>query len=420
MSGLFSWDAWATVWNHRESFLLGLGNTLMTAFFALALAFAIGAAIGLMATSGKKPLKFIARVYVEFIQNTPLLLQLCFLYYALAFAGLSLGVIRTGIIALGVYTGAYMGEVVRAAIEAVPKGQFEAAQAQGFNYLQRMGYIILPQSIPVMLPPMVNQVVNLFKNTSCLYIVGGADLISVTYSFVTGASTGGAYAPAYIVCGLILGSLLALARTYCKKGPARILGWLSAAYIELFRNTPYLLWIFVCVVFCPCPSFFARTMFGLTSVEMKLLFKAALALILFNSSVIAEIVRGGLNGVAKGQFEAGYAQGFNTAEVLLYIILPQAYRNIIPTLLSQVITTIKDSSYLANVATIELMARIRQLLSAAGTYNGLGTVNVSDVMVLFGTACVIYFVINFTLSCIVRSMQARQKKAVVFAPAKAA
>ena len=187
MSGLFSLDSWSTVWTHRESFLLGLGNTLQTAVCALALAFIIGAALGLMSTSG----------------NKPLLLQLCFLYYALAFAGVSLGVIRTGIIALGVYTGAYMGEVVRAAIESVPKGQFEAAQAQGFNYLQRMGYIILPQSIPVMLPPMVNQVVNLFKNTSCLYIVGGADLISVTYSFVTGASTGGAYAPAYIVCGLI-------------------------------------------------------------------------------------------------------------------------------------------------------------------------------------------------------------------------
>lgn len=99
-----------------------------------------------------------------------------------------------------------------------------------------------------------------------------------------------------VILGLILGSLLALARTYCKKGPARILGWFSAVYIELFRNTPYLLWIFVCVVFCPCPAFFARKMFGLTSVEMKLLFKAALALILFNSSVIAEIVRGGLNG----------------------------------------------------------------------------------------------------------------------------
>ena len=110
-----------------------------------------------------------------------------------------------------------------------------------------------------------------------------------------------------VIMGLIVGSLLALARTYCKKGPTRILGWFATAYIELFRNTPYLLWIFICVVFCPCPGFFARKMFGLTSVEMKLLFKAALALILFNSSVIAEIVRGGLNGVSKGQVEAGYA-----------------------------------------------------------------------------------------------------------------
>ena len=117
MSGLFSLESWSTVWTHRESFLLGLGNTLQTAVCALALAFIIGAALGLMSTSGSKLLRIIARIYVEFVQNTPLLLQLCFLYYALAFAGVSLGVIRTGIIALGVYTGAYMGEVVRAAIE---------------------------------------------------------------------------------------------------------------------------------------------------------------------------------------------------------------------------------------------------------------------------------------------------------------
>ena len=157
-----------------------------------------------------------------------------------------------------------------------------------------------------------------------------------------------------VILGLILGSLLALARTYCKKGPARILGWFSAAYIELFRNTPYLLWIFVCVVFCPCPAFFAHKMFGLTSVEMKLLFKAALALILFNSSVIAEIVRGGLNGVAKGQFEAGYAQGFNTAEVLLYIILPQAIKNVIPALGNEMITLVKETSIVGYVAIVDL------------------------------------------------------------------
>ena len=172
MSGLFSLESWSTVWTHRESFLLGLGNTLQTAVCALALAFIIGAALGLMSTSGSKLLRIIARIYVEFVQNTPLLLQLCFLYYALAFAGVSLGVIRTGIIALGVYTGAYMGEVVRAAIESVPKGQFEAAQAQGFNYLQRIGLVILPQSIPGDASSDGQPAGQpLTKGTSCLYIV---------------------------------------------------------------------------------------------------------------------------------------------------------------------------------------------------------------------------------------------------------
>ena len=95
---------------------------------------------------------------------------------------------------------------------------------------------------------------------------------------------------------------------------------------------------------------------------------------------------------------------------MLLIVLPQAFRKIVPTLLSQVITTVKDSSYLANVAVIELMARTKQLLSSANRYNGTGTVNVSDVFVLFGAACVIYFIINFTLSCIVRSMQKQKVK----------
>lgn len=203
MAGVFSADAWQKVWTFRSTFLLGLGNTVKTAVLAMLIALFLGIVVGLMATGGKKALCVLARVYVEFIQNTPLLLQMCFLYYALAFSGHSIGIIPTGILALGVYTGAYMAEVIRAGIESVPKGQFEAAQSQGFGYLQRMYYIILPQSIKIILPPMVNQVVHLFKNTSCLYIVGGADLISVTYNFVTGANTGGAYAPAYIISGVL-------------------------------------------------------------------------------------------------------------------------------------------------------------------------------------------------------------------------
>lgn len=210
--------------------------------------------------------------------------------------------------------------------------------------------------------------------------------------------------------GILIGSILALVRNYCNSKRTVIFRWLAVIYIEVFRNTPLLLWVFICMVFCPCPDFFARKMLGLTSVETKLLFKAAVALILFASSVIAEIIRGGLNGVAAGQFEAGHSQGFNTVQIMIYIVLPQAFKNVVPTLLSQVTTTIKDSSYLANVATIELMARVKKILSSANMYNGTGTINVSDVFVLLGLAAVIYFVINFSLSCVVRSMQKTKKQ----------
>lgn len=212
-----------------------------------------------------------------------------------------------------------------------------------------------------------------------------------------------------VILGILFGSILALVRNYCT-GKTRVFKWLATAYIEIFRNTPLLLWIFICVVFCPSPKFLSRPMFTLTSVEVGLLFKAAVALILFTSSVIAELVRGGLNAVDHGQFEAGHSQGFNTVQIMIYIVLPQAYRSVIPTLLGQCITTIKDSSYLANVAVIELMSRVKKILAAANMYNGTGQINVSDVFVLFGAAFVIYFIINFILSCTVRYLQNRSRK----------
>lgn len=208
-----------------------------------------------------------------------------------------------------------------------------------------------------------------------------------------------------VLLGILIGSILALVRNYCNGKVSRIFKWMAIVYIEIFRNTPLLLWIFICLVFCHCPDFLAQKMFGLSSVEVKLMYKAMVALVLFTSSVIAEIVRGGLNSIPMGQFEAGHSQGFHIVQIMIFIILPQAYRNIIPTLLSQVVTTIKDSSYLANVAIIELMARVRQVMSASAQYNGLGVTNVSDVFVLFGFASLIYFIINFSLSCTVRYIQ---------------
>ena len=148
-----------------------------------------------------------------------------------------------------------------------------------------------------------------------------------------------------------------------------------------------------------------RKMWGLSSVEAGLLYKGCVALIIYTAAVMAEIVRGGLNAVSKGQFEAAHSQGFSTVQTMTSIVLPQAFHHIVPTLLGQVITTIKDSSFLANIAVIELMARTRQVLSGAYNYNGLGQINVSDVFVLFGFAFLIYFIIDFMLSVIVRKLR---------------
>lgn len=223
-----------------------------------------------------------------------------------------------------------------------------------------------------------------------------------------------------ILISLVFGALLALARNYCTRGPKRILGILSAVYIEVFRNTPLMLWMFICFLFCPSPAFSKElaVAIGLTSsVDVKMLFKAMVALTLFTSSVMAEIIRGGLNSVAHGQFEASQSQGFSSFFMMRKIILPQAFHNIIPTLLSQMITTIKDSSYMASLATIELMARVKLIISKANKYNGTwlgpmnrGTIHVSDVFVLFGLAFLTYFIINFSLSLVVRRMKKQRKR----------
>ena len=145
MSGIISARAWGKVWAYRSTFLLGLLNTVETAFFAILLSLALGVIFGLMATSGKKVLQIISRVYVEIMQNTPILLQLCFFYYALAFSGHSIGILRQ-VSLHWAYTPELYGRGGARGHRGRPKGQFEAAVSQGFTYVERMYYIILPRA----------------------------------------------------------------------------------------------------------------------------------------------------------------------------------------------------------------------------------------------------------------------------------
>jgi putative glutamine transport system permease protein len=201
MNGPFAALRWVFLWRDKSAFLEGFGITILVSLGALLLALVLGIIFGLFSTSAKKVLNGIARVYVEFFQNTPLVVQVFFVYNALPYVGVRLDVFSIGMLCVGIYHGAYVSEVVRAGITSIARGQMDAARSQGFSYLQAMGYIILPQTVTIVLPPLANQAVNLIKNTSVLALIAGGDLMYRADSWASNGTL--SYGPAYLVTGVL-------------------------------------------------------------------------------------------------------------------------------------------------------------------------------------------------------------------------
>lgn len=187
------------------------------------------------------------------------------------------------------------------------------------------------------------------------------------------------YAGSTILLSICLGLILALLRSYS----LGFWGKLAAMYIEVLRNTPLILWILGIRFLTPIPP----------------LWSGVVSLTLFETAIIAEIIRGGLGGIPKGQFEAGHAQGFTFLQVLRFIVVPQCFRSIVPALLSQVITIVKDSSFLWAVAIEEFTGKGMILM---GRFT-----STAQVFTLFALMAAVYFTINFLLSAAVRRQSAK-------------
>ena len=200
MVGPFAWFKWEALFREWHVFAEGFGVTILVSILGLGLALVIGILLGMISASHWKAPRLFTRCYVEFIQNTPLVIQVFFIYNGLPYLGIVLPVLTVGIIGVGVYHGAYIAEVIRAGIQAVPKGQREAALSQGFTYWEALRYIILPQAQKVVLPPLTNQAVYLIRNTSVLAMVAGGDLM---YRADSWSSSNLYYGPAYIITGLL-------------------------------------------------------------------------------------------------------------------------------------------------------------------------------------------------------------------------
>ena len=157
--------------------LRGAGLTIVVSVLAFALALVVGLAFAILRMSRLLPLRVIGAVYIQFIRGTPLLLQLFFIYYVLPYSGIVLSPFVSGALGLTLNYAAYMAEVFRSGIQAIPKGQWEAGSSVGMSRRLLMRRIILPQAIRIIVPSLGNFFVSIFKDSALVSVITMRDLM---------------------------------------------------------------------------------------------------------------------------------------------------------------------------------------------------------------------------------------------------
>ncbi len=155
--------------------LEGLIVTFEITAFSMVFSILIGLITALLRMSNSFSGKLLANIYLEMIRNTPLLVQL-FLFYFIIAPIVGIDRFWTGVLCLSFFEGSFATEIIRAGIQSVPRGQTEAAKALGFSRFDRFRDIILPQSIPLILPPMTGLIINLIKHSAIVSVIAVADL----------------------------------------------------------------------------------------------------------------------------------------------------------------------------------------------------------------------------------------------------
>lgn len=184
----FDWNYfWQSLFTPSPQFLSGLALTILISITAMALALVLGLVIALMGRSKYLPLRVFASLYIWVVRGTPLLVQLVIIYTGFAAANifrfedisvgfLIKGAVQAAIVALMLNESAYVSEIVRSGLESIERGQSEAAASLGMTPLSTMRWIVVPQAIRIMVPPLGNTFNGLMKSTSILSIIGVSEL----------------------------------------------------------------------------------------------------------------------------------------------------------------------------------------------------------------------------------------------------
>lgn len=159
-------------------FLRGAEITVVLAFFAVLIGTVLGLFLTLLRRSKVKIISFIATAYVEFVRGTPLLVQIYIIYIGLPkLIGMDFPDLTVGAIALALNSSAYVSEIIRAGIEAVDKGQMEAARSLGMNERMAMFQVVIPQAFKNILPALGNEFISVIKESSMVSVIGVAELM---------------------------------------------------------------------------------------------------------------------------------------------------------------------------------------------------------------------------------------------------
>jgi polar amino acid transport system permease protein len=166
----YHWN-WAAIFEYRAKFFQGWTVTLLLSLAALVLSTLIGLLFALARRSRVLVLRYVAKIYVELIRGTPLLVQILISFYVIAEAFRVGNRYVVGVLALSIFSGAYISEIIRAGIESVGRSQLDAARAVGFTRAQTLRHVVFPQALRQTLPPLAGQFASLIKDSSLLSII---------------------------------------------------------------------------------------------------------------------------------------------------------------------------------------------------------------------------------------------------------
>ena len=192
----------------------GLVVTIEISLYSMLLTLALGLLTALLRMSNSLSGQVLARVYLETIRNTPMLVQIYVFYFVIAPV---LGIDRfwTGALCLGLFEGSFASEIIRAGINSVPRGQWEAASSVGLSRFASYRYVVLPQAIPLMLPPMTGVLINLIKHSAIVSVIAvfeltteGRNIIADTYmAFEVWLTVAGIYLVLTVSLSIFVGYL---------------------------------------------------------------------------------------------------------------------------------------------------------------------------------------------------------------------